>query len=121
MLLITKPIMAENNPVRLAILDLEGKVFGYKTDSGWSLSLNPKKYKEHSLESAGPRGHLAANLRYGFNQSVKGTVSTERSWFNKFKEGVIVSVQDISPENFGKELMRYRLVRRGDKYRITTA
>ena len=47
-------------PTRLAVLDLEGNILGYKADSCWTLSRNPKRYKVHPFQDT--KGSLQNKL-----------------------------------------------------------
>ena len=104
-------------PVRLAVLNLEGKLIGYKIDSVWSLSENEGRYKVHPLEDSKPEGHLAENLLYFFNKLYE---NPNLGWVSTQKNGVILSVEDVSNNNFGKELLRYRIVKGDNEYKIKT-
>lgn len=105
----------DETPTRLEVLDLEGRTLGYKIDSCWSLSRDPNRYKPHQFKDTGPEGQLANNLLYIFNYLVNSEVS-ENCWMKKHQKGIIVSVQDVSGKSFGKELLRYRIVKEEDKY-----
>jgi hypothetical protein len=107
----------DRTPTRLAVLDLEGNLLGYKADTFWSLSTNSEEYKPHPFEVTKPERHLARNLLSIFNgDTIFGKIVLEGDQFKNCSEGLIVSVQDVSEQNFGKELLRYRILKEGDKY-----
>ena len=117
----TEPnVLSGETKVRLTVLDLEGKVLGNKIDTFWNLSPDEHDYKEHSLENAGPDGSLAGNLRYIFDMVTERNSAIKNSWFNRHQDGVIISVQDVSPNNFSSEIMRYRIVKQGDEYVVAS-
>ena len=101
-------------------MSLEGDVIGYKIDSCWSLSPEERDFKVHPLEDAKPEGHLAKNLLWCFNECNfnSETGGFDKSWFSTKTEGVIISVQDVSENNFGKELLRYKIVKTNGKYEV---
>ena len=103
-------------PTRVVVLDLEGKVIGCKIDSCWSLSGNLKEYKVHSFQNTALEKHLTSNLLSGFNEYNRKDTSPQGTWFEKYPNGVIISVQGVSESNFGKELLRYRVLKEKDKY-----
>lgn len=97
--------MTEDKKVRMAVLDLENNLVGYKVDSLWSLSEDPKHAKFHPKNDSGREEHLAENLLYLFNEARGG-------WFQRFPGGVTISVQDQD----GEELDRYQVVRSEEGY-----
>jgi len=103
-------------PTRLVVLDLEEKVIGYKVDTMWNLSKESEIFKVHPFEHTAPGKHLADNLLSGFNRYNIKDPSAHGTWFEKYSDGVIISVQKISESNFGKELLRYRVLREKNKY-----
>jgi len=55
---------------------------------------------------------------YCFNEFDPKNILFEGTWFGGHLDGVIVSIQDVSGPNFGKELLRYRILKEGNKYVI---
>lgn len=104
----------KDKEIRFSVLDLEGKLIGHKTDTCWTLS--QKDYKPHSIKQAVPDDAPMRNLITGYIWTEENRESTEKSWFRRYPNGVIISIQDISPKNFGKELKRYRLIKKDNKY-----
>lgn len=95
-------------PTRLALLDLEGKLLGYKVDTCWQISKNPKYFKIHRIIDTFPGEHLAQNLLNGLNDENSKVEDP----------GFIVSVESVSEDDFGEELFRYKIVKEGNKYII---
>ncbi|MBU4308799.1 MAG: hypothetical protein KJ566_03315 [Nanoarchaeota archaeon] len=102
----------KETPTRLVVLDLEGKLLGYKADSFWSLTEDSKYSKLHPFKDTKPKGNLVNNLLYFFNR-IPSSKYRERH-----PNGLIVSVQDVSEQNFGEELLRYKVLKKGNKYVI---
>jgi hypothetical protein len=109
----------EDIPVRCAVLDLEGKLIGYKIDTFWSLSRDPEKASIRSLKYAGlgEEGNLAQSL-LGMYDLIHNVMpdSGRKGYIRVNSGGVVVSVQDISESNFGGEVFRYRVLKEGDEY-----
>tara|TARA_Y100000310_G_scaffold332782_1_gene409005 strand:- start:39 stop:428 length:390 start_codon:yes stop_codon:yes gene_type:complete len=101
-------------PVHLAALSREGSIIGYKVDTFWTISQELLKAKVHSLTNSGPEGHLAENLIYCFNQLVSKEAFTKDTWFQRYPEGVDVSV--VSARDHSEELMNYRIERNGNLF-----
>lgn len=114
----TNEVENEDVPTRLAVLDLEENLLGYKADSFWALS--ESYFKEHSLRDTKPGKHLSKNLLTFFNEaSSEGPLGCFKAkWFLDYPEGAIVSVQGISKSNLGRELLRYRVEKEGNHYVI---
>ena len=120
----------EDKTVRIAVLDLEGNLLGYKLDTMWTLGKPRERGKEHDLKGASPDGRLAQNTLQaypGFASSDSNDPLYKDSWFAKFPDGVILSIEDASSvETLGQELMRYRVIRtfqsteKTDRYEIST-
>jgi len=107
----------KENETRLAILDLEGNLVGYKVDTFWTLSTDSEDYKIHPFEDTKSEGHLACNLLFILNEnSFLKKIELGKTQYKRCLNGLIVSVQDVSKQNFGKELLRYRILKEDDKY-----
>jgi len=112
-----KEIIEEGEvPTRIAVFDLEGVLLGHKSDSCWSLSTEDTEWKVHPLKDTLPTGHIADNLLHGFEFTFSKSVS--QGWFPRFEEGVVISVQDVSPNTPVGELLSYRVVKVNGKYEI---
>jgi hypothetical protein len=112
----------EYKEVKIAVLDLDGKLIGEKGDTCWNLSTDPEGYKSHSLESV---DSLVKVMLYFYDNALQdkevygGMLQVRKdSWFKREKEGVLLSILDASKSNFGEELRRLRVIRNGESYEV---
>jgi hypothetical protein len=109
-----------HTPIRLAVINPQEEIIGYKIDTFWNLSSAEEgAYKVQGLEGTELGGVIMNNLLDALNGASEETIAN--TWISRAGERFTVSVQDVSPENFGNELARYQVAKKGDGYMASAA
>jgi hypothetical protein len=103
--------MTQTDCCRMAVYDYGGNLLGYKTDSFWVLSINPKFAKIHPSKDCGLEGHLVSNLIYLSNNSSR-TIARLFERGGKSDDCVVVNVERVEADGTINEVIaKYQVMK----------